>query len=129
MSKTNLKYLKKLKLETEGFNDIFKSYFEKIKKEHQKVIIQELNGLINKIAIGEELDENYLREKYLDNENIITLKKNKKKHTLMCEQDLLDITTIDETKYYYENKENGNIFDKDSNIVGVYSNSEFILNI
>lgn len=123
--KSNLKYLKKLKQETDGLNEVFSSYFDKIKKEHNKVLIQQMNELINKIAVGENLDENELREKYLD-DNIHIETKKTKKEKIVCNFDLLDIITIEGSKYYYENKDNGNIYDTKSNKVGLYVNEQFV---
>ena len=122
--KSNLKYLKKLKQETDGINEILSGYFEKIKKEHNKILIQQMNELIKNIASGEKLDENELREKYLTTD-INSETKKTKKNKFICDIELLDVITINSTKYYYENKEDGNVYDTKSIKVGTYINNEF----
>ena len=122
--KSNLKYLKKLKQETDGINEILSGYFEKIKKEHNKILIQQMNELIKNIASGEKLDENELREKYLTTD-INSETKKTKKNKFISDIELLDVITIDSTKYYYENKEDGNVYDTKSIKVGTYINNEF----
>ena len=64
--KNNLKYAKKLKDEFSAFEQVFNSHIEKVKKEHNKVLLQKMSELISNIASNENLDEIYLREKYLN---------------------------------------------------------------
>jgi hypothetical protein len=124
--KVNLKYLKKMKQEFSAFEEVFNSHIEKIKKEHQKVLIQKMSQLISDIANNEDLNEVYLREKYLNiKEKEIKVKKEKTEN--LSEEDLLDHTFINEEQYFYENKENGNIFNCNSEIIGKYKNGEFVI--
>jgi hypothetical protein len=103
-------------------NDINTEYAKNIKK------------LLKNIAEGENLDYEMLKEKYLkssskeisdvNNTNIID------DQTTIDESSeiIFDKIIIDNTNYYYENKENGKIYDSSSNIVGIYKNKKFILN-
>jgi hypothetical protein len=93
-----------------------------------------IKTLLKKIAEGENLDYEMLKEKYLkssskeisdvNNTNIID------DQTTIDESSeiIFDKIIIDNTNYYYENKENGKIYDSSSNIVGIYKNKKFILN-
>lgn len=125
--KVNLKYLKKMKQEFSAFENVFNSHIEKIKKEHQKLLIQKMSELISDIANNENINEVYLREKYLDiKEKEIKVKKEKKEN--ISNEDLLDHILIDDEQYFYENKENGNIFNSSSEIIGKYKSGEFLFN-
>lgn len=97
-------------------------YFKKINKETKQIIIDEKNKLIEKIASGEGLDVNLLKNKYLKSKELNTT--NEYKNNLNQETDeLLDKIIINNNIYYYENKEKGNVFDINNNIVGYYKNS------
>jgi len=61
-----LKYSKKIQDETSAFITIITSYCNKINKEYAK----NMNTLIEDIAIGEDLDPEMLKEKYLNKKNI-----------------------------------------------------------
>jgi hypothetical protein len=123
--KNNLKYAKKLKDEFSAFEQVFNSHIEKVKKEHNKVLLQKMSELISNISSNENLDEIYLREKYLNLKEINEKKEKKVKKEETIEEDLLDQVLIDDIEYFYENKENGKIFDNTSSIVGKFVNGEF----
>jgi len=121
------KHIKKLKQESINYNTLIEKYCKKIKSDYNKILIDEKNKLISRIAEGEELDEFDLREKYLKNKNI-KIKKNKK---IIEDTDLeiiYDKVVLKGHTYYYENKEDGNIFDNESKQVGKYKNNNFIFN-
>lgn len=120
--KSKLRSIKKLKEEFDEFSNIL----NKIQKEHEKQLLEQMNKLISEIALGENLEELQLREKYLSN---FKKRKTKKepKNTVLSEDNLLDKIMLNDQVYYYENKEEGNIFDTESNKVGVYSKNQFIL--
>ena len=128
--KSTLKHLKKMKQEFSAFEELFNLHIEKIKKEHNKILIQKMNELISDISKNEDLDELYLREKYLNiKDNSETSKKDKNESkNIMIEPDLLTKIIIDNISYYFENKDNGNVYDTSSTIVGQYKNGEIILN-
>ena len=55
-------------------------------------------------------------------------KKTNESKNIMIEPDLLSRIIIDNISYYFENKDNGNVYDTSSTIVGQYKNGEIILN-
>ena len=77
----------------------------KIKTDYENKI----NKLLLDICKGENLDFNYLKEKYC---------KNKNKNT---DKIILEKIIYNDLTYYYENKENGNVYDNSSNVVGYYN--------
>lgn len=117
------KHIKKLKEETEGFMNLLASYCDKIKKEHQKLCLEQQATLIANIAKGENLNELDLREKYLNTKSKPPVKKPEEK----IDEDLLDKVVLNNITYYYENKENGKIYNTKSQVVGKYSKNQFIV--
>lgn len=126
MSK-NLKYNKKIKEETEAFTKAITSYTSKLKKEYEKEILNVQISLLEQIAEGEDLNIIELKEKYLQ-------KNEKKKDTktvtskTTVTEELLEKTEIGNNTYFYENKDNGNVYNTDSVIVGSFINGEIKLN-
>ena len=137
-----LKYTRKLSVLIEQIN-------YKINKEYANNIYK----LVKKIAIGENLDFDMLKNKYLksksketqednqnDNQNdtpetpdtqeisnineIVestdTLSPTSSEHQ---SEIILDKIIINDINYYYENKENGHIYDSKSKIVGEFKNN------
>jgi hypothetical protein len=123
---TKLKQVKKLKTELTAMNELFNTNLEKINKEHGKILLQSLSNLIQEISQGENIDEIYLREKYLNINK--TTKKEEKKIVKNKSEDLLDKVTINGTEYYYENKVNGLIYNNKTKVIGNYINEEFVFN-
>ena len=140
-----LKNTKKIQNEVIVFQEVINNYCSKINKEYAK----NMNKLIENIAKGENLDINILKEKYLktldENENEkeeqshIEIKTQneteseveidiKNSETYTFEEIIFDKIVIDGTNYYYENKDNGRIFDSSSKIVGIYKNKMFVIN-
>jgi hypothetical protein len=123
-----LKNTKKLQNEVQVFQEVITNYCNKINKEYAK----NMNELIKNIAKGENLDVDMLKEKYLktinekvkitpaneietdtepgletENETELeteTVPLNSEPNTL--EEIIFDKIVIDETYYYYENKDN-----------------------
>ena len=119
--KSKLKNIKKLKDEFSEFSGIL----NKIQKEHEKILLEQKNELISNIAYGEGLDEISLREKYLKGvEKESTVKKEDKK-SVVANDSLLDKVVLNNETYFYENKENGNIYNSSSEKVGSYT-KEFV---
>ena len=123
---TKLKQVKKLKTEISAMSELFNTNLEKINKEHNKILLQSLSNLIQDISQGENIDEIYLRERYLNINK--TTKKEEKKNVTNNSEDLLDKVTINGTEYYYQNKENGLIYNNKSKVIGNYINEEFVFN-
>ena len=88
------------------------AYYSKINKEYMK----ELICMVDMIALGEKLDADMLKEKYLQI----------KKATINEIEDvgvILDKIIIDGIIYYCEQKENGVVYDSKTTIVGVKQNN------
>jgi hypothetical protein len=107
----------------ENFDMLINQSLKKIKKEYAQILIDEKHKLLQKIADGENLDVNSLKTKYLKSKE---LDSNIKTNLLVENEELLDKITISDNIYYYENKEKGNVFDINNNIVGYYKNSSII---
>ncbi len=113
-----LKKLKKILEILEEYTTEVKTEIEKVKKEHQKIVLESSSKIISEIAKGENLDEVTLLEKYLNN------KKSKKEKEKVVEieessEELLSHVKIDGEDYFYEDKVNGNVYDSESNKVGI----------
>ena len=141
-----LKTTKKLQNEVKVFQEFINNYCNKINKEYAK----NMNKLIKNIAKGENLDVEMLKEKYLNtlNQEVEVKIEINKEHeteiildteldneyvsqsneTKSCEEIIFDKVVIDGTNYYYENKDNGRIYDSSSKIVGIYKNNLFLIN-
>ena len=113
-----LKKLNKILEILEEYTTEVKTEIEKVKKEHQKIVLESSSKIISEIAKGENLDEVTLLEKYLNN------KKSKKEKERVVEikessEELLSHVKIDGEDYFYEDKINGNVYDSESNKVGI----------
>ena len=120
----------------EDINTIIYTYIKNIKKEYKNNLIEEKNKLLLKIAEGENLDINILKNKYLklkeqNNKNVIN------QDSELNDEELLDMIIIDNIPYYYENKEKGKVYKinkidntKENYYIecGIYENSKIILN-
>ena len=123
-------------------------YSDSINKEYAKNI----NKLLEEIAKGENLDIKMLKSKYLKSSSKLKVESVEHKQDdeeqedteyndtqVECElqvdlnnkndsevdEIIFDKIIIDGTNYYYENKENGKIYDTSSNIVGIYQDKKF----
>ena len=119
------KSLKKLKKETKNFSKAISSYSECIRNEYEKILTNKIDDLLKNISEGENLDYNFLKEKYLlkNDDNV--------KDELLEENndcDLLDKIIIDNEDYFYENKEDGKVYNSNAEEVGVYKDNNVILN-
>jgi hypothetical protein len=140
-----LKHSKQMLLDAQAFLKNIETNYSKLNKEYAKNILK----LLEKISIGEKLDLEMLKEKYLNEEepviitNNITIFSNItddisedvsslvitedasseiSEEVINNEEIILDKITINSINYYYENKENGRIFDINSKVVGEYKN-------
>jgi hypothetical protein len=110
-----LKKLKKILEILEEYTTEVKTEIEKVKKEHQKIVLESSSKIISEIAKGENLDEVTLLEKYLH-------KKSKKEKVIDIKEsseELLSHVTIDGEDYFYEDRVNGSVYDSESNKVGI----------
>ena len=120
------KNLKALKKDVKTFSKNLSSYIDNIKKEYDSNYNKSIDNLLKKIADGENLEYNYLKEKYI-------LKNEDSLEGIMLEEEedsleLFDKVVINDISYFYENKEGGKIFNMEAEEVGIYKESNFVLN-
>ncbi len=132
-----LKYSHKLKKETDAFTEMINIFVKKMNKEYAC----NMNKLIELIARGENLDVTRLKEKYLEsfksnsdndendeNDNDSSTKTTSNTIITSDINDVyLDKIIINDSEYWYENKESGNVYYNNC-IVGTYKNSNFEIN-
>jgi len=99
-------------------------------EEHKKILSDEKMKLLTQISIGEKIDIELLKKKYLNflsdvDEKIIIKDKPK---DISNKDELLNSIVIDKITYYYEPKENGIIYNSKSQNVGSYINKNFKFN-
>ena len=134
-------------LDAQAFLKNIETNYSKLNKEYAKNILK----LLEKISIGEKLDLEMLKAKYLNEEEPVIITTNitifsnisedissliitedassevvssdiSSEEVVTNEEIILDKITINSINYYYENKENGRIFDVNSKVVGEYKN-------
>ena len=99
-----------------------------IKEEHELNVMHELSKLLKKVCDDHELDFNVLKHKYLPNKAIsLIVQEHPIKKINEPIEELLDKTIIEDKEYYYENKEDGKVYDNKTKVVGVYKNNKVIL--
>ncbi len=110
----------------ETLNEQVKVYQKKIKKECSNIIIKEKHKLLQKVSEIYKIDLDDLKNKCLKTKELQTTEINL--NVVSNDSDeLLDKIEIDGIKYYYENKENGKIFNSEYNNVGMIKNNTFII--
>jgi len=112
-----LKYSKKIQDETSAFITIITSYCSKINKEYLK----NMNALIEDIAIGENMDPDMLKEKYLNKKNVKTTSSSEDSDMI------LDKIEFDGKFYFVEPDGDRKVYGEDSKIVGKMVNSKIEL--
>lgn len=100
---------------------------KKIKKEHMEFVINEKIKLLSEICVGENLDFNQMKNKYLKSKDIsmITMEEPPKEKQVE-EEILLNKIVFNGTEYYYETTGNNFVYNMESKQVGVYKNSKII---
>jgi hypothetical protein len=131
--------MKKLK-ELKGINNIFvdaineldgklQNQLKNIKQEYQTNVIDEKLKLLLDICNGENLDFVKMKNKYIKSKELNKVLQDETTETKKIEEEnMLDKIEFNGKQYYYESKENGTIYDMDSNLVGIYKNGSIILN-
>ena len=110
----------------ETLNEQVRVYQKKIKKECSNIIIKEKHKLLQKVSEIYKIDLDDLKNKCLKTKELQTTEINL--NVVSNDSDeLLDKVEIDGIKYYYENKENGKIFNSEYNNVGTIKNNMFII--
>jgi hypothetical protein len=98
-------------------------HLKKIKLDNKDLILHEKKKLLAEISKGENLNYKLLKKKYLS-----ILPENNIESDSDNESPVLNKTIINDIDYYYENKENGNIYNMNTEIVGSFINKKFIIN-
>ena len=123
-----LKHIKKINEESAIFAQLIENYCEKANKEYMKQVTQ----LVKDIALGEGLDYNVLKQKYIkgskldDMEDDVTITT----YDSVIEDDdtLLDKIVFHNTTYYVDKKNGNTVYDTKSSIVGKYHNGKVVFN-
>ena len=105
----NSDYTLNIKDANQNFYNLISFECNNIKKKIKTDYENKINKLLLDICKGEQLDFNYLKEKYIKNKNTDT------------DKIILEKITYNNSIYYYENKENGKVYDNSSNVVGYYN--------
>lgn len=103
-----------------------KDSYKKIKKELVNEVINEKIKFLKYICENEKLNFNEMQHKYLTDKEKKYVKINIDDN-IISNDDLLDLIEINSVKYYFENKESGNIYDNDSKVIGIYKNGTHTL--
>jgi hypothetical protein len=112
----SLKYAKKINEEASAFAQLIETYCTKINKEYMKQMLQ----LLEEIAIGENIDLSYLKQKYIKNSKQDT-DESKKQET--DDNEVLLDKIIHDNKIYYIDKTNNEVYDIHSDKIGIYKNN------
>jgi hypothetical protein len=124
--------------EAKKYHDIFvdsineldlklKLQMKEIKKEYQNNIAQEKILLLHTICNGENLDFNTLKNKYLKSNEISQIFKIPIVQFAESVNDtILNKIEYDNNIYYYENKEDGDVYNTSSKLVGVFKNNNIV---
>jgi len=102
-------------------NNKMEEKLNNIKEEHNKILSYEKRKLLNEICEGENLDFKKLKAKYLVSDYLSDSDNDE------SNDNLLSKIIINGNEYYYEPKENGNVYDKNSKIIGMFKNNKVIL--
>lgn len=108
---------------SDSLNDLelkFNNQIKKIKLEYNKLIIDEKIKLLEAISNDEKLDLNKLKQKYLKTKDLKLIS-----NELIDEnnEEVLDKITQNNVDYYY-NRINKNVYDSESNLIGILNNNE-----
>jgi len=129
-----MKKLKELKcvhnLFVDTINDLDKklqNQLKKVKEEYHKNIIDEKIQLLISICNNEGLEFDKIKTKYLKPEELSKIVLDEIVEEKKVEEELLDKVVINGTQCYYESKDNGIIYDLNSNQIGFYKNNKFII--
>ena len=102
---------------------------KKIKQEQNNLIIEEKIKLLQLICINEGLDFDSIKYKYIKQKDLekVLIPSNIIIPPIIDENILIK-TNINDCVYYYEQKENSNVYNSESNIVGVFKNNSIEFN-
>jgi hypothetical protein len=98
---------------------------KKIKQEHMEVVINEKIKLLYEICLGENLDFNVIKNKYLKSKEISQISSEElPKEKQIAEEVLLNKIVFNGIEYYYETSGNNIVYNMESKPVGTYKNSK-----
>jgi hypothetical protein len=98
---------------------------KKIKQEHLEVVTNEKIKLLYEICLGENLDFNVIKNKYLKSKEISQISSEEiPKEKQVAEEVLLNKIVFNGTEYYYETSGNNIVYNMESKPVGTYKNSK-----
>ncbi len=109
-----LKYSKKIEEESNAFISLITSYCRKINKEY----VKNMTTLIEEIAIGENLDPEMLKNKYLNKKNV--------KEDIPENDIILDKIEFEGKYYFVEPGEDGTVYNENSTVVGKMVNKKVV---
>lgn len=112
-----------------NLNDNLQNDLKLLKKEYQENLLDEKIKLLLNICSGEGLDFEIIKLKYLKSKELKQTTKTCITENKNIEENLLDKIEINNVEYYYENRDKGNIYNMNSNIVGIFSEGKFLLNL
>ena len=95
---------------------------KKLNQEHSNNILEAQLSLLAEICEDKKLNFNECKQKYINKKNITDGSKSSKP-----DEEILTKININNSIYYYENKENGNVYDLSSKIVGILNNNKIII--
>jgi hypothetical protein len=121
-----IKEIKELNKIIEEFCLNYQNQIELIKKKYNSIIIKEKTELLQSICADEKLDFTEMKKKYIKSKKNVDIMNQKmcdiKEASNIENVNLLTGIIIDGLQYYYENKDNGIVYDINTNIVGFYKN-------
>ena len=123
---------KQKELQLSSIHDIFLSHntelelrildqIKKLNQEHNNNILEAQLSLLAEICEDKKLNFNECKQKYINKKNIVDSKPNK------VNEEILTKIIINNNVYYYDNKENGNVYNVSSKIVGILNNNKIII--
>ena len=124
---------KQKELQLSSIHDIFSSYsneldlqikehIKKLQIEYNNNIIEAQTSLLMEICENNNLNFNEYKQKYITKKICLDDK------PIKIDQEVLNKIIINDDVYYYENKENGHVYNSSSKIVGAVHNNKIILN-
>jgi hypothetical protein len=100
---------------------------KKIKQEHLEVVINEKIKLLYEVCLGENLDFNIIKNKYLKSKEISQISLEEiSKEKRVADEVLLNKIVFNGMEYYYETSGNNIVYNMESKPVGTYKNSKII---
>jgi hypothetical protein len=98
-----------------------KNQLKKVYDDFSRKRTEDKINLLKRICMEEQLDFNTIKYKYLSSEDLCMIEND------INSEFLLDNIIIEGHKYYYEKKENGIVYDVNSNRVGIFKNNHIII--